>query len=103
MLADMNIEIFALLMLILAVILGREALRVDNIIQQLKEEKTGIKAEKRQNMSPLLMGGMLLNCGALGVQRVLSQPLGVGMSILAIILMVMGIWDTFRNKNRTNA
>ena len=71
----------------------------DNIINNLKERQTGIPVEKRRNVSPILAVGMLLNGLAIAIQESVSGNVKIAVQILAIIFMLMGLWDIFRKNH----
>ena len=55
--------------------------------------------EKRRNVSPILAVGMLLNGLAIAIQESVSGNVKIAVQILAIIFMLMGLWDIFRKNH----
>ena len=85
--------------LALVIVLFNATLRTNEIIDKLKEQKTGIAVTNKKGFSPILIAGLLLNSCALIMQDSISGYLKDGVQILAIIFMCVGIFKTFRNKN----
>ena len=84
-----------------AIMIGfiRIIIHTTNIINNLKERQTGIPVEKRRNVSPILAVGMLLNGLAIAIQESVSGNVKIAVQILAIIFMLMGLWDIFRKNH----
>ena len=74
--------------------LMRATIHTNQIILQLKERKGDAASQTPSRMSPLLLAGLGLNCAALSVKSSVSPDLGTGISILAIVFMLIGIWQS---------
>ena len=85
-----------------AIMIGfiRITIHTTNIINNLKERQTGIPVEKRRNVPPILAAGMLLNGLAIAIQESVSGNVKIAVQILAIIFMLMGLWDIFRKNHQ---
>lgn len=93
---------YAFAFLIAAIILGmaNAVFKTNNVIAELRERK-GENASKRfQNVSPLLLCGLLLNSCALVISESVSDTIKITIQIIAIVLMIIGIYLT--GKNRKN-
>lgn len=92
---------FACLLLALVIVFLRAVLHTGNIIADLKERKTGIPEPGRKQVSVWLAIGMLLNSIALltrGSEAAFAHPLTRVVQILALILMICGIYETVRDQ-----
>lgn len=80
-----------------AIMIGfiRIIIHTTNIINNLKERQTGIPVEKRRNVPPILAAGMLLNGLAIAIQESVSGNVKIAVQVLAIIFMLVGLWDIF--------
>lgn len=80
-----------------AIMIGfiRITIHTTNIINNLKERQTGIPVEKRRNVPPILAAGMLLNGLAIAIQESVSGNVKIAVQVLAIIFMLVGLWDIF--------
>lgn len=75
--------------------------RTNNIIEELKERKTGVSSEKRnQNVSALLPCGLLVNSCALLMEDSVSPYIKLTVQIIAIILMLVGSYLTCKKRKR---
>lgn len=87
--------VFLLGALVLA--LSNICFKTSDIIEKLQERKTGIASEKRHRyFSPLLAWGMLLNSCALLITESMPLPVELGVQILAILLMLAGLFITIQ-------
>lgn len=91
---------YALACLIGAIIfaIGNALFKTRDIIAQLKEKKGEAAERDKRNVSPLLPCGLLLNACALVISESVSHPVKLTVQILAIILMLAGIYKTARNR-----
>ncbi len=81
------------------VVLMKAAIHTNQVIMKLKERKGEVTANDNSRISPLLLSGMALNCAAMGIKDSLSPALATGIAIIAIIFMLLGLWqskNTFR-------
>ena len=88
---------FALLIGACVLVLANATFKTNDIIEELKERKTGIASTKKgRRFSPLWIAGMLLNSCAL----MMGGPVYIKhiAQILAIILMIAGIFMTMRRR-----
>lgn len=93
---------FALLIGACALVIANAAFKTSDIIEELKERKTGIASGKRgRRFSPLLLAGLLFNSLAL----IMGSPVAIsllylkhGLQILALVLMGAGLFTTFRRR-----
>lgn len=84
-------------MLIIAVfiaVLMKATIHTNQVIIKLKERKGDFSQSNHSKVSPLLLSGMGINCAALGIRDSLSPSLATGISIIAIIFMLLGIWQS---------
>ncbi|MCM1541101.1 MAG: DUF2812 domain-containing protein [Blautia sp.] len=92
---------FAFLLGALSLTLSNMCFRTSDIIGELKERKTGIAPGKRHRyFSPLLAWGMLLNSCALLINESLPLFVKLGVQILAILLMLVGLFITVQRRDR---
>lgn len=89
---------FALLAGALALLIANAAFKTGDIIEELKERKTGIASGKKgRRFSPLFLAGLLFNSIALMMGNPAAIPLIYfkrGLSVLALILMGAGVATT---------
>lgn len=62
--------------------------------------KNGKNGGERRDVSLLLCGGLLLNACALLLQESVSHPVKLAIQIVAIILMLVGIYRTARRRRK---
>ena len=82
-----------------ALALANAAFKTSDIIEELKERKTGIASKKRgRRFSPLVLVGLLINSYALSMGNSISASLYLKRSfqILALIFMIVGVFSTIR-------
>ncbi|MCM1214500.1 MAG: DUF2812 domain-containing protein [Lachnospiraceae bacterium] len=92
---------FAFLVGALALALSNMCFRTSDIIEKLKERKTGIAPAKRHRyLSPLLAWGMLLNSCALLMDGSLPNFVKLAVQILAIFLMLAGLFITVQRRDQ---
>lgn len=93
---------YAFAFLIAAIILGmaNAIFKTNNVIAELRERKGEKASERFQNVSPLLPCGLLLNSCALIISESVSDTIKIAIQIIAIGLMISGIYMT--GKNRRN-
>ena len=90
----------ACLLVVIVIACVNMTLRTANKINELKEIQTGIAVKRRRNISVLLAMGMLVNACALLLKDEVSDYIVHPMQILAVILMLAGIWHTARKRNK---
>lgn len=69
-----------------------------DIIHELTERKTGIEEPRNRNISVLLPIGLLCNSCALMIQDSVSSYIKMAIQIIAIILMLVGIYETAKRR-----
>lgn len=93
--------VVAIVIIALAVLLFcHMALRTNRIIECLKE-KNGQGSSKRCSStrpSPILAAGLLLNGIVLCISEQISGPIRMTCQLIAIILMLIGLWKTARRE-----
>lgn len=89
--------VFLILAVLLAIV--KITLRTGDIINELNERKTGMKEPRNRNVSALLAIGLLFNSCALIIQDHVSSPIKLTVQILAIIFMLVGIYQTAQKGN----
>lgn len=73
--------------------------KTNNIIEELKERKSGVSSEERnRNVSALLPCGFLINACALLMEDSVSRYIKITVQIIAIILMLAGAYQTGKNR-----
>ncbi len=90
----------ALLLAVIFVVFLRMAIHTTDIIDKLKEKQTGIPVKRRRNISFLLAAGMLVNAIALLLNSEAPGIVSHVLQIVAIVLMLAGIWDTARKREK---
>ena len=81
----------------------KAALGTNKIIQELKERKGDVNAMKKNNMSPLLPIGLLLNYCVLMMDNPSLDVVKMIIQIVAIIFMLTGAFQTsYGMKNSDN-
>lgn len=90
----------ALLLAVIFVVFLRMAIHTTDIIDKLKEKQTGIPVKRRRNISPLLAAGMLVNAVALLWNNEAPGVVSRVLQIVALVLMLAGIWDTARKREK---
>lgn len=91
---------FILFYIAVLAVFVRMAIHTTDIINDLREKQTGITVKKRRNISLLLAAGMLVNSVALIWN---NEAPGHGshlLQIVAIVLMLVGVWDIARKRER---
>ncbi len=90
----------------LVVVLVNATLKTKNTINELKSRQTGIEAVKdNRNISPFLSIGLLFNSLAviINISVKISIPIQLSLQIIAIVLMLIGIYKTAEiQKNNRN-
>lgn len=86
--------------LLLAFVLGlaKITLHTGDIIRELRERGTGIEEPKNRNISALLVSGLLLNSCSLLIQESVSSYISIPIQVLAIVMMLVGIYRTGRGR-----
>lgn len=80
-------------------ILLNQIVRINRVINELKERRDGILQKcGRRNISLFLAAGMLLNAAALLLQEHIADPFHHTIQIAALVLMAIGVFITFRNR-----
>ncbi|MBO5335617.1 MAG: DUF2812 domain-containing protein [Lachnospiraceae bacterium] len=82
---------FTILIGILLFVLLKAVLHTNEIIAELKERKGEVSENTENKISPLLTAGLLMNSAALIMQDSISNPIKLGVQILAIIFMLVGL------------
>lgn len=80
--------------------LANALFKAEDTIAQLQERKGEAVSGNHQNVSILLSCGLLLNSCALFISESISHPIKLILQIIAIILMLFGLYRT--GKNRRN-
>lgn len=83
----------------LALAILNAVLKTNRVIAELLERK-GEKPKSywKQNVSPLLPCGLLLNCCALIIAESVDHRIKIAVQILAVIFMLTGVYQTARKK-----
>lgn len=93
---------FALLAGALALVIANAAFKTGDIIEELKERKTGIASGKKgRRFSPLFLAGMLFNSIALMMGNPAAIPLLYfkrSLMVLALLFMGAGVFTTMRQR-----
>lgn len=76
------------------IVLMRAVINTKRIIRELKERKGEFMEKRMDKVSPLLSSGLLLNCCALAVKESVSYPIAMAIQIMAIVLMLVGIYQS---------
>ena len=86
--------------LILAFVLAfaKTAIHTGDIIRELRGRKTGMEEPKNRNISGLLVSGLLLNSCSLLIQESVSSYIRIPIQVLAIVMMLVGIYQTGRGR-----
>lgn len=87
--------IFAVILGIIIFSMLRAVITINGVIAKLKERKgeTSCQSQNRRP-SPLLAAGLLLNACALLIDDGISSYIKTSVQILAIILMLIGLYQT---------
>ena len=94
---------FTILVGIFLIVVLKAALGTNKIIQELKERKGDVNAMKKNNMSPLLPIGLLLNYCVLMMDNPSLDVVKMIIQIVAIIFMLTGAFQTsYGMKNSDN-
>ena len=93
-----SIAIWGIAVFIIAVVMSfiKITLHTSDKISKLNERKTGIKEPYNRNISGFLIVGLFVNGGAMMVDDYFSEPIVMSIRILAIILMLVGVYRTMR-------
>lgn len=92
---------FTILVGIFVIVVIKAALGTNKIIGELKERKGEVNSMKKNNMSPLLPIGLLLNtCGLLLIDNPSLDIVKMIVQIVAIIFMLVGAYQTGHNINQ---
>ena len=96
--------VYMFIILAMVVALINACVKTKNTIRELEARKTGIEPEKKSGPSTILAAGLLCNsCGMLALQSdSLSDILKRGIMIIAIVLIVIGVFKTFKNLAEKN-
>ena len=94
--------IFTIIVGTFVVVIMKAALSTNKIIGELKERKGEINTMKKNNVSPLLTSGLLLNACALIMTGSSLDIVKLIVQIAAIIIMLVGIYQTSRNMKDTD-
>lgn len=92
--------VYAFIILAFTVAMINACVRTKNTIRELEARKTGIEPEKKSGPSPILSIGLLCNaCGMMALQTdTLSDMTKRGIMIIGIVLIMVGVYRTFRTK-----
>lgn len=93
---------YAFALLLGAILFGlvNAVIKTNNVIAGLQERKGGAVSEKyKRCISPLLPCGLLLNGCALIIDESVSEGITMTIQIIAIVLMLIGIYKTARNRS----
>lgn len=93
---------FIMILTAIVIVLARATFQTKHTINQLNERKTGIPAEANKNVSLVLASGMLLNACALMIGDSVSYYIKLTVQLLAIVLMLVGIYQTAKNLKKGN-
>ena len=90
--------VYAFIILALGVAIINACVKTKNTIRELEARKTGIEPEQRKGPSPILAVGLLCNaCGMAALNSdSLSDMTKRGIMIIAVVLIVIGVYKTFR-------
>lgn len=88
---------FTILVGIFVVVIMKATLSTNKIINELKERKGEVPSMKNNKVSPLLTSGLLLNSCALIMNNPSLDIIKMIIHIVAIILMLTGIYQTSHN------
>ncbi|MBQ9929123.1 MAG: DUF2812 domain-containing protein [Lachnospiraceae bacterium] len=85
---------------ILAIVIAmlNATVKTNEAIDRLKEQQSGIPAAKKRNISMLMAIGLLMNSCALIMQDSISGYIKLTVQIIAIVFMLVGLWQTCRKK-----
>ena len=89
---------FACLILALVIAMLNATVKTNVVIDRLKEQQTGILVTKKRNISMLMAIGLLMNSCAIIIQDSVSDYIKLTVQIIAIIFMLVGLWQTCRKK-----
>lgn len=91
---------FAFVLGAISLILVNQVIRVKRIINKLKEQRDGFQpGYDSRRFSLCFSAGMFLNAIVLLSRDYIARPIRHVIQIAALILMVFGLFITFRNKN----
>lgn len=93
---------YALALLLSAVLaaLVNAIIRTKNVIAELRDKKGETSPKYKRDISPLLICGLLVNACALAIDEAVSEPVQMTVQIIAIALMLVGIYQTAGKKNK---
>lgn len=91
--------VYAFILLALIVAIMKACVKTKNTIRELEARKTGIEPEQRKGPSLILAVGLLCNsCGMMALQSdSLSDMTKRGIMIIAIVLIAIGVYKTFKD------
>lgn len=89
---------FSFMFLAFVIVFVKITLHTGDIIHELTERKTGIEEPRNRNISVLLPIGFLCNSCALMIQDSVSSYIKMPIQIIAIILMIVGIYKTAKRR-----
>ena len=92
---------FTILVGIFVIVVIKAALGTNKIIGELKERKGEVNAMKKNNMSPLIPIGLLLNTCVLLIDNPSLDIVKPIVQIVAIIFMLVGSYQTSQNMKNT--
>lgn len=87
---------------LLVIVVMKAALSTNKIIQELKERKGEINTMNKNNMSPLLPIGLLLNSCALIMDNPSLDTVKTIIQITAIVFMLVGAYQTSHGMKNTD-
>lgn len=90
--------VYTFIILALIVVIINACVKTKNTIRELEARKTGIEPEQKSGPSPILTAGFLCNaCGMMALNsNSLSDMTKRGIMIIAVALMVVGVYKTVR-------
>lgn len=89
---------FSFLILAMVIAFLKITFHTGDIIHELKERKTGIEEPRNRNVSVLLSIGLVCNGCALMIQDSVFSFIQMPIQIIAIILMLVGIYKTVKKR-----
>lgn len=93
--------VFALLIGACVLALANATFKTNDIIEELKERKTGIASEKKgRRFSPLLLIGLFLNSLILMTGNSIPIYLKHSLQIMVIVLMAAGVYTTMHCRRK---
>lgn len=89
---------FAGVILAIVIAMLNATVKTNEVIDRLKEQQSGIEVAKKRNISMLMAIGLLMNSCALIMQDSISGYIKLTVQIIAIVFMLVGLWQTCRRK-----